>query len=435
MVARISVPKRIRAALLYNENKVEKGVAELIHAEGFAKRPEKMSFEEKLESFTDIINRNTSKTNSLHISLNFDAGDELDKEKLKQIADNYMDLIGFGEQPYLVYQHHDAGHRHVHIVTTNIKRDGTRINTYNIAKNKSEKARKEIEERFCLVKAEGKKQKSLHELKSAYNKAIAYGKTETRNAIRIVLLNVLNDYNYTSLSELNAVLQLYNVRADRGGASSNTYKHRGLIYHILDERGKPIGVPIKASLMPEYPGLHFLEKRFGKNLLNRTTQKRSLKNAVDRYFLSRTEPTLDGLMQSLQGQGIDVVTRKNETGLVYGITYVDHNTKTVFNGSDLGKAYSANGIRERCEMNLQEDKVIANPNDQRFAAPDKRSNTDNLPGKDVADKIPIQSEPSNIEIGKEPDILEIALRDEQSFDSIDSNLLRNKKKKSRRKRL
>jgi hypothetical protein len=28
-----------------------------------------------------------------------------------------MDKIGFGDQPYLVYRHLDAGHPHIHIVT------------------------------------------------------------------------------------------------------------------------------------------------------------------------------------------------------------------------------------------------------------------------------------------------------------------------------
>ncbi len=40
--------------------------------------------------------------------------------------------------------------------------------------------------------------------------------------------------------------------------------------------------------------------------------------------------------------------RLNKEGVIYGLTYVDHKTKCVFNGSDLGKQYSAKGILERC---------------------------------------------------------------------------------------
>ena len=45
---------------------------------------------------------------------------------------------------------------------------------------------------------------------------------------------------------------------------------------------------------------------------------------------------------------------------VYGITYVDHQTKTVFNGSDLGKAYSAKSILARLELNRNELKAGVN---------------------------------------------------------------------------
>jgi hypothetical protein len=37
--------------------------------------------------------------------------------------------------------------------------------------------------------------------------------------------------------------------------------------------------------------------------------------------------------------------------MIYGLTYVDHKTKCVFNGSDLGKHYSAKGLQERCRPN------------------------------------------------------------------------------------
>ena len=53
-------------------------------------------------------------------------------------------------------------------------------------------------------------------------------------------------------------------------------------------------------------------------------------------------------MAALKKQGVDTVVRRNEQGLIYGITYVDHQSKCVFNGSNLGKAYSANAIKERC---------------------------------------------------------------------------------------
>src|SRR6266498_1042882 len=155
MVAKITIPKSIEAALNYNEKKVQNGTAECLHAGNYLNDVEKMNFYEKLNGFemNNMLNKRAS-TKTLHVSLNFDPSEKLSNDKLKEIAALYMNKIGFGEQPYLVYQHFDAGHPHVHIVSTTIRSDGTRINTHNIGRNQSEKARKEIEQMYKLVRAE-----------------------------------------------------------------------------------------------------------------------------------------------------------------------------------------------------------------------------------------------------------------------------------------
>src|SRR5690606_14380648 len=111
-------------------------------------------------------------------------------------------------------------HPHLHIVTTNIRNDGSRISLHNLGRNQSEKARKEIELTFGLVKAEG--QKSAEEMSQIRVSAqkLTYGKTATKRAIANALIVVLNQYKFTSLPELNAILQLYNIMADRGEKDS-----------------------------------------------------------------------------------------------------------------------------------------------------------------------------------------------------------------------
>src|SRR5450631_4470693 len=119
MVAKITTPHSILRALNYNEKKVQKGIAECIHAENFLKEADEMNFNDKLKRFQNQIAKNGhAKTNTMHISLNFDLSDNLSKEKLKLIASDYMEKIGFGNQPWLLYKHEDSGHPHIHIVTT-----------------------------------------------------------------------------------------------------------------------------------------------------------------------------------------------------------------------------------------------------------------------------------------------------------------------------
>src|SRR5438309_7591536 len=156
MVATIKTPTSIVRGHNYNEQKLHKGVAECIYAGNFLREANELNFYQKMARFDQLISLNGAKTNSLHISLNFDPSDKPGKDKLVEIAALYMEQIGFSDQPYLVYQHHDAGHPHLHIVTTTIKNDGSRIDTFNIGRNQSEKVRKEIELRYNLVVAAGK---------------------------------------------------------------------------------------------------------------------------------------------------------------------------------------------------------------------------------------------------------------------------------------
>jgi len=118
---------------------------------------------------------------------------------------------------------------------------------------------------------------------------------------------------------------------------------------VLDDKGNKVGVPIKASLFFKDTTLKFLEGKFEANKLAKDDPKAKLrlKNAIDLYFLGG-DKSLDGLGVALKKQGVDTVLRRNEEGLIYGVTYVDHQSKCVFNGSNLGKAYSANAIKERC---------------------------------------------------------------------------------------
>jgi MobA/VirD2-like, nuclease domain len=348
MVAIIHNSGSLRNALHYNENKLKQGVANFIHSGNYPKDTELLGFSDKIKRLERLtaLNQQT-KINSVHISLNFDLSEKFGTEKLKKITDVYMQKIGFGEQPYLVYQHNDAGHPHIHIVTTNIKSDGKRIGLHNLARNESMKASKEIEKEFHLVQADKKHQLS-YELKPVNVQKVQYGKAETKRAITNVLDHVLPSYKYASLAELNAVLQQYNIMADRGSEHSRIYKSRGLVYRILDANKQKVGVPIKASLIYSKPTLKNIEANFERNETERQRHKQRVINAIDLSLLKQSKKPLPGLMKALQKENIVVVLRQNDKGIIYGITYVDHQTKCVFNGSHLGKQYSANAIQQRC---------------------------------------------------------------------------------------
>jgi len=347
MVAKIKFSKSIQRALNYNEQKVQQGKAALLEAANYLMEPNEMNFYQKLERFQHQMSLNErAKTNTVHISLNFDPLDKVYKEKMREIATEYMKQIGYEHQPYLVYQHKDAAHPHVHIVTTNIRDDGTRIPTHNIGQELSEPARKALELKYELIRAEGREQHQEHTLKIEKTKKMEYGRSETRRGITNVLDHVIENYKYGSLAELNAVLGYYNVRADTGEDGSRIKKNHGLVYRVLDAEGNPVGVPIKASAIYSKPTLKYLEEKFKKNEHSRSPEMNKLRLTLNRVFKDKYA-NLDELQAALKKENIHLVLRQNKEGRIYGVTYVDHTNKAVFNGSALGKEYSAAKVLER----------------------------------------------------------------------------------------
>jgi len=344
MVAKIKSGKSLIGALNYNENKVKAGKAKLIASSGYAKNYDMLSFYDKLFRLRDLAERNIrTRTNTLHLSLNFDLTEKLDTEKLVNIADEYMKRIGFKNQPYLIYKHFDAGHPHIHIVSTNIEADGKRISLHNIGELKSEPARKAIEIDFGLVQASGKKNE-YEQIENLKIRPLEYGKTDTKRAITNIVNEVTKSYKFTSLPELNAILNLYNVTADKGSMESVMFNKGGLHYWAIDENGKKTGVPIKASSIYSKPTLKLLDGRFKLNEYLRKPFKEKLKAKIDK--VKSQVVSLEQFKNDLKKVDVTVIIRQNSDGRIYGISYIDNFNKAIFNGSDLGKDYSAAAIVE-----------------------------------------------------------------------------------------
>ena len=357
MVARILSGYSMRGLLNYNETKVESGDARLIMANRFALEIEQLDPKAKLKRFERLTVLNgRAKRNALHIMLNFDRSDKLKHEKLTRIASMYMEGIGFGEQPFLVYSHHDASHPHLHIVTTNIREDGSRIDFHNLGKTLSEEVRTSIEKEFELTVAKGRGKMHEQGIESVRIKTAVYSKKPTKQSIYNVVTPVLRSYAFTTLAEFNAVLARFNVIADRGTEGSLMFRRMGLVYSVIDENGERIGVPIKASMLAGKPILTEIEKKFSRNKEKRKIFRAPLKKSIDEVFKRYQQLSRARFVKDLENKGIATVFRKNPEWLIYGITFIDHANRCVFNGSDLGKSYSAKMILERLS---QTDKPLA----------------------------------------------------------------------------
>lgn len=339
--------KSIRGALSYNEQKVSQGTAQLLLASRFSRDVSEMGFSEKLVRFEKLNGLNPkSKTNTLHLSLNFSPDDKLDTEKMQRIAVDYMERIGFGRQPFLVYQHNDTAHPHLHIVTTTIQPTGRSIYLHNIGRRKSEPARKAIELEYGLVQAQSRKPVNSLSLEPVSLSAADYGKSETKRVISNIVREITSRYKYTSLGELNAVLRRYNVVADPGPPGSRMRQKQGLVYCLLDRNGKKIGVPIKASSIYSRPTLSYLERRFEQNRIKKISSKAFVVRAVEGALAHPGEK--GQFLQSLRHYNIAYHVSYNEENNSNSIYFIDHKKKVVFSNSELGISEQKilNAIRE-----------------------------------------------------------------------------------------
>lgn len=370
MVTKIISGKSIRGLLNYNESKVTTGQAHLIMASRFGADLERLDSDAKLRRFEHLTSLNSRvKTNALHIMLNFDREDKVDLSTFQQIAGMYMDKIGFGEQPYLVYQHQDVSHPHLHIVTTNIRVDGNRIDIHNIGRTLSETARKEIETEFKLIKAKGRNKSEALNINPINIQKVIYGKAPTKRAINNIVSAVMQTYKFTSFAEYNTILKQFNVQADRGKEDTLMFEKRGLVYSIIDNEGKRTGIPFKASLLTGRPTLDRVEKKFEQNKEKRQPYKENLKESIEKIWNNYGSISKATLIKELQSQQIAIVFKQNESGFIYGATFIDHKNKTVFDGSSLGKAFSAKALIERLG---NADKLIT-PSKQLYLKPPSAS--------------------------------------------------------------
>ncbi len=420
MVAKITTPKSIEAALNYNEKKVQKGNAVCLHAANYLKDAKDMNFYQKLNGFERLNSLNErATTKTLHVSLNFDPSEKLAESKLLQIASDYMERIGFGNQPYLVYKHEDAGHPHIHIVSTTIQQDGRRINTHNIGRNQSEKARKEIEKMYGLVKAERQQQLPKPGIKPVDVEKTIYGKSETKRSISNVVSAVFSQYKFASLPEFNAALKQFNIVADRGKEEGRIYKNRGLVYRMLNSDGNKAGVPIKASTISCKPILDNLEKKFVANEAAKESLKPFVKIKLD-DCLSQSPSTMKELMEQLKQKNIYTVLRQNAEDRMFGITFVDNQNKVVFNGSDLGKGYSAAALQSRLatgtEKSVKQDETKGGGSGGSIQKEIGRQ-------KQQDKTIPLTA--------KIESPLDVLLSTKEQYDNIPNSLLKKKRKKKK----
>ena len=345
MVAKISHGAGLYGALAYNHEKVEKGTAEILSGNRMiSDRPGTPSEDMRLAllSFENYLlaNRNTEKP-VLHISLSPAPEDKLTDDQLVELAEKYMQKMGYGDQPYIVYKHGDTHHPHIHIVSVCIDEQGKKISD-SYEHRRSMTACRELEIDFGLRNSAEQEDRNL----KAELKRVDVSAGDVRHQIGNTLKAVLESYRFQTFGEYSALLATLGIEAKQVRGEYKGEPYTGIIYSAMDDNGKVVSLPFKSS-------------RFGKRFGNERLEKKMLAHLKDfkdgKWAPGIQRPVARAMQQAhsreelvalLKKEHVDVVFRENEQGRIYGVTFIDHNRREVFNGSRMGKEFSANVFNE-----------------------------------------------------------------------------------------
>lgn len=341
MIAKISHGGSLYGVLAYNQIKVDELHADVLFGNRIIEPPgdNPYTIEHISRSFGDYLaaNRKTEKP-ILHISLNPDPKDCVTEEQFIKLAEQYMQRMGFGDQPYIVYRHNDIGREHLHIVSVRVDETGRAISD-SYEHERSMKVCRELEQQFGLTPATKKEWKEGLPLSP-----VDYEGGNLKGQLAGVIRPIAREWRFQSLGEYCAVLSLYGITVDEVKGEYGGREYHGLSYSATDKDGNKIGKPFKSSVFGKEAGIAALEKRMLSSAAWVKSHKDIATDTAARIASAMQTAGRDRVLfeRELMRQGIGVVFRTNEAGRIYGATFIDHTDKTVFNGSRLGKEFSAN---------------------------------------------------------------------------------------------
>lgn len=350
MVAKISMGTSLYGALAYNGLKVNEGEGRLLAVnrvfDDGSGRVDVARAERDFKRFMPEQVRTRNKV--IHISLNPHPDDLLTDMELEQLAREYLGRLGYGDQPYLVFKHEDISRHHLHIVSVNVDENGRRLNR-DFIHRRSKRITSELEKKYGLHPADRCQLRTDNPLRR-----VDTSQGDVKRQVSNVVKAVMATYKFRTMGEYRALLSLYNVTVEEARGMVDGREYHGLVYFPLSPDNSSatngaknkVGNPFKASRIGKSVGYEAVQRRFefskgqirDKRLAEIT--RRTVAAALARTY--RREEFL----ALLKAKGVDVVFRHTDEGRIYGVTFIDHRTGCVLNGSQLGKEFSANALQE-----------------------------------------------------------------------------------------
>ena len=343
MVANIRSGSSPGGALYYNKEKVDKDEAEVLYwqkmLEPFDKHGQ-MDVDACMESFMPYLEANRRTSNTVfHVSLSPSPEDKLTVGQLREIAQEYMERMGYGNQPYIVFKHTDIDREHLHVVSLRIDENGRKL-SHDYEARRSMDILRSLEQKYGLhPSVKGQEQTDREGLRK-----VNYPEGNVKQQVSSVVRSCLRNYKCSSYGELRTLLEQFNVSVEERTGTIDGRNYAGIVYGAMTEDGYGVGTPFKSSKIGKDVGYRALQKYYEKSkcqlkeegALDRLRQ--CVRDAMSPYN------TRDEFRRLLKADNIDAIFRINPVGRIYGVTFIDHNEGIVANGSVLGKEFSANAF-------------------------------------------------------------------------------------------
>lgn len=355
------------------------------------------------------------------------------------LAQEFMEKFGYGNQPYIVWLHEDINRKHMHIVSVRINEQGEKID-HNREAIRAQNICREMEVKYGLHPTLG--EHGERELVSLQK--VDYPKGDVKMQVKHTAHTLLECYNFHSLAEYNTLLNLYNVTAYEVRGSVDGKEYHGIMYGVLDDDGQQAGTPFKSSKFGKVFGYEALQKKFAASIEKVKRDNLAERTRKEVVKAMQGISTKEDFARRLKEADIEAIYRINPEGRLYGITFIDHTTRTVFNGSRMGKAFSANVFNELFNNpDADRERLIPQPEQapsrqEREARAEERQ--EGAEYRQQENQSHQQSEFSDSLIDTSAlgavDIFSVLMEDDHTHEYIDPAFrFGRKKKKKRRRRL
>ena len=234
MVANIRPGATSGGALYYNKEKVDKDEAEILYWQKMLEpfdRYGRMDVDACMESFRPYLETNRRTTNTVfYVSLNPSPEDKLTDEQLREVAREYMERMGYGNQPYIVFKHKDISREHLHIVSLRVDENGHKL-PHDFEAQCSMEILRDLERKYNLhpsIKREKQADKvGLHR--------VNYKEGNVKQQISSVVRSCLRNYRCSSYGEFRTLLEHSNISVEERTGTIDGRDYAEVVYSAMTD--------------------------------------------------------------------------------------------------------------------------------------------------------------------------------------------------------